>query len=526
MSSDAPTPDAAPEPAPSDPRQPPPEPHAPAPRRLGIFHLALVICALVGAVGILAPGSLASASAMFTGAVFGALDWYFMAVVSGFLILALWLAFGRYGTVVLGQPGDTPEFSLTSWLAMLFAAGIGSGLLFWGVAEPMMHFATPPVGEGGTGEAARRALVITHFHWGLHAWGIYAVAALVLAWFGFRKGTPYLPGAPLRAVFRGRWVEPVAGLADLIAVIAVALGVAGAMAMGTMQFHTGLAAVTDVPADALWLRMAILGVLFVCYTISATTSLDKGIRILSNVNMALAIALLVFALIAGPTAQLLRGFITGIGDYIVAAPALSLMTYPYDDKAGWFHGWTLIYFMWWIAWAPFVGIFIARISRGRTIREFALGVIGAPTLFSILWFSIFGGIGLHEELEGGGGIASMVTENVTVALFELFEILPMGPLLSGIAITLVFVFLVTSVDSATYVLGMLTSRGSMDPPVSRKLGWGVSLGVLGGALIIAERFDVVRAIAILGAIPFTLVMLLQVVALLRSMRAEGPGGEP
>lgn len=508
--------------APEAPETPP----APSPRRFGLFHLSLLLCAAVGVVGIVAPGSLASASGMVTGAVFGALDWYFMAVVTGFLALSLWLALGRYGRVVLGKPGDEPEFSLPSWLAMMFAAGIGSGLLFWGVAEPMMHFQSPPLGEGGTPAAAGRALVITHFHWGFHAWAVYAVAALVLGWFGFRKGTPYLPGAPIRAVFRGRWVEPVAAAADLIAVVAVALGVAGAMAMGTLQFHTGLAAVTDVPPDALWLRLLILGALFVCYTISATTSLDKGIRILSNVNMALAIALLVFALIAGPTAELLRTFVTSLGDYLVAVPGLSLMTYPHADESGWFHGWTLIYFMWWIAWAPFVGIFIARISRGRTIREFALGVIAVPTVFSVLWFSVFGGIGLHEELHGAGGIADMVSSNVTVALFELFELLPMGGLLSAIAITLVFVFLVTSVDSATYVLGMLTSRGAMEPPVARKLGWGIALAVLGGALVIAERFDVVRAIAILGAIPFTLVMLVQVVALLRSMRAEPPEQGP
>ncbi len=491
------------------------------PRRFGLFHLALLICAAVGAVGIMAPGSLASVSGQITGAVFGALDWYFTAAVTGFLGLTLWLAFGRYGHLVLGQPGDAPEFSLTSWLAMLFAAGMGSGLLFWGVAEPMMHFSNPPTGAGGTGAAARQAMVITNFHWGFHAWGIYAIAALVLAWFGFRKGTPYLPGAPLRAVFRGRWVEPVAGLSDLVAVLAVALGVAGSMAMGVLQFHTGLSAVTEAPADAFWLRMVILGVLFVCYTISATTSLDKGIRILSNVNMALAIALLVFALVAGPTAQLLRGFVTGLGDYLVSLPQMSFSTYPYAENEGWFHGWTLIYFMWWIAWAPFVGIFIARISRGRTIREFALGVIGAPTLFSVLWFAVFGGTGFDEELHGAGGISQMVNENVTVAFFELFDLLPLGGLLSAIAITLVFVFLVTSVDSATYVLGMLTSRGSMDPPVARKLGWGVAMGVLAAALIVAERVDVVRAIAILGAIPFTLVMLMQIVALLRSLRDEG-----
>lgn len=507
----------------SDPGPPPPDP-APAapdrPPRFGMFHLALLICAAVGALGILAPGSLASASASITDAIFGALDWYFMVVVTGFFLLSLWLAFGPYGSVVLGQPGDAPEFSMTSWLAMMFAAGIGSGLLFWGVAEPMTHFADPPVELADTPAKARHAMVITIFHWGMHAWGIYAIAALVLAWFGFRKGTPYLPGAPLRAVFRGRWVAPVAGLADLIAVIAVALGVAGAIAMGTMQFHNGLATVTDVPPDPLWIRMLILGALFACYTISATTSLDKGIRILSNVNMLLAIALLIFALSVGPTGQLLRGFVTALGDYIAAAPALSLDTYPHSGRSGWFHGWTLIYFMWWIAWAPFVGIFIARISRGRTVREFALGVIGAPTLFSALWFAVFGGLGLDAELDGPGGFARLVQENVATACFALFELLPLGPVLTTIAISLLFVFLVTSADSATYVLGMLTSQGSMDPPVRRKLGWGVSLAVLGGALIIAERVDVVRAIAILGAIPFTLVMLLQVVALLRSMRAE------
>lgn len=499
---------------------PPSDPPPREPARFGLFHLALLLCAAVGAVGIAAPASLASAAGHVTGAVFGALDWYFTVVVTGFLLLCGWLAFGRYGGVVLGRPGDAPEFGLPAWLAMLFAAGMGSGLLFWGVAEPMMHFGAPPVGEGGTPLAARRAMVITHFHWGLHAWGIYAIAALVLAWFGFRKGTPYLPGAPLRAVFTGRWVEPVAALADLVAVLAVALGVAGSMAMGVLQFHTGLAAVSDVPADAFWVRMVILAVLFLCYTVSAATSLDKGIKYLSQFNMILAISLLTFVLIVGPTAALLRDFVTGIGDYLVALPELSLTTYPYTGESDWFHGWTLLYFMWWIAWAPFVGIFIARISRGRTIREFALGVIGAPTLFSILWFAVFGGTAFAEELHGGGGIARLIDESVTVALFSLFERLPLAPLLGGIAITLVFVFLVTSVDSATYVLGMLTSRGSMDPPVARKLGWGASLAVLGGALIIAERVDVVRAVAILGAIPFTLVMLLQIVALLRSLREE------
>ncbi len=487
--------------------------------RVTLFRVALPICAVVGLAGILWPEWLAGTAGAITGAAFSALDWYFMALVTGFLLLSAWLALGRYGSVKLGQPDDEPEFTDAAWISMLFAAGMGAGLLFWGVAEPILHFTSPPAGEGGTAAAARMGMVITNFHWGLHAWAVYAVAALVLAYFGFRRQTPYLPGAPIRSAFRGRWVEPTAKLADLVAVLAVAFGVAGSMAMGVLQIDTGLGVITDLPKDSLTVRVAILAVLFVSYMASAATGLDRGIKILSQLNVTIAIALLCFVALAGPTATLLRGFVTGIGDYLAALPGLSLMTYPYQDKAGWLHGWTLVYFVWWISWAPFVGIFIARISRGRTIREFVSGVILLPTLFSVLWFAVFGGTGLHEEL-GRGGVARMVQENVTVALFTLFDRLPLSQLLSVTALLLVFIFLVTSVDSATFVLGMLTSRGDLDPPPRRKLAWGVSLAVLGGALLIAERVEVVRAIAILGAVPFAFILMIQIGALLRALRED------
>ncbi len=487
--------------------------------RITLFGVALPICALVGLGGILWPDRLAAAAGSITGTAFRALDWYFMVMVSAFLVLSIWLAFGRYGRVKLGHADDEPEFSNAAWLSMLFAAGMGVGLLFWGVAEPMLHFTSPPVGEGRSPESARLAMVITNFHWGLHAWSVYAIAALVLAYFGFRRDQPYLAGAPIRAGYTGRWVEPVAKLADLVAVLAVAFGVAGSIAMGVLQLDTGLGLVTDLPKDSMTVRVTILVVLFFAYMTSAATSLDKGIKILSQLNVTVAIGLLVFVLLAGPTSTLLRGFVTTVGDYLTALPALSLNTYPYADKASWFHGWTLVYFVWWIAWAPFVGIFIARISKGRTIREFVMGVILAPTLFSLLWFSVFGGTGFAEEL-AGGGIAQLVQENVTVALFSLFERLPLFQLLSVTALVLVFIFLVTSVDSATFVLGMLTSRGSLDPPVRRKLAWGLSLAILGGALMVAERIDVVRAVAILGAVPFAFILLLQIGALLRVLRRD------
>jgi glycine betaine transporter len=480
--------------------------------------VALPLCFGVGLLGILKPDALADGASSITGAAFRALDWFFLAEASAFLLLCLWLAFGRYGHFKLGQPDEEPEFSDAAWLSMLFAAGMGVGLLFWGVAEPMIHFTAPPEGVARSAAAARHAMVLTNFHWGLHAWAIYGVAGLVLAWFAFRKKTPYLPGAPLRAVFKGRWVDPTARFADLVAVLAIAFGVAGSIAMGVMQLHTGLSVVDVAPAGSMTVQVIILGVLFVSYMASATTSLDKGIKILSQLNMSIALLLLAFVLVAGPTASLMGGFVTTIGDYLSALPSLMLNTYPHTEQSGWLHGWTVTYLIWWIAWAPFVGIFIARISRGRTVREFIIGVVGGPTVFSMLWFAVFGGTGLTEELSGGGGIAQVVNENVTVALFTLFERLPLSDILNVTSLALVFVFLVTSVDSATYVLGMLTSRGAMEPPTRRKIGWGITLAVLGGALMISGRIDVVRAVSVVGAIPFAFILVLQVGALLRSMR--------
>lgn len=489
--------------------------------RLDIFRIATPICAIVAVIGIVAPEVLTSGAQWITGTSFRALDWFFIASVSGFLIFSLVLAAGPWGRLKLGKPDDEPEFSTLSWLSMLFSAGMGAGLLFWGAAEPILHFSNPPVGDGGTAEAARNAMVITTFHWGLQAWAVYAVGALVLAFFAFRRGTPYLAGSPIRAAYTGRWVEPVAWAADLVAVLAVAFGVAGSLGMGVLQLHTGLNVVAGVPMDALWPPIAILVVLVGAYMLSATTSLDKGIRILSNVNMGLAIALMVFLFVVGDTAFLLRSFVQALGDYVTGLAPRSLTLFPYSDNSAWLEGWTLTYFIWWIAWAPFVGIFIARISKGRTVREFVLAVLFAPTLFSLLWFAVFGGTALHEELYGMGGIADLVNQDVTTALFALLERMPLTIVLDIICLVLIFIFLVTSADSATYVLGMLTSKGSLVPPTRRKVVWGITLGAMGAALLLSGNVRAVQAVAISGAIPFTFVLLLQCVALIRALREEG-----
>lgn len=497
-------------------------PGAPIHPPIRVFAPSLVLCGLVAAVGIIAPEQVAQATQSFTSFSLEALDWFFLLVTSGFLLLSLLLALSSAGDLRLGRPMDRPEFTLISWLAMLFAAGMGSGLLFWGAAEPVWHFLSPPPGqEAMTAEAGRRALVITNFHWGLHAWGVYGIAALVLAWFGYRKDTTFLPSAPLRAEFRGPLARWVGALTDIIAVLAVVFGVAGSLGMGILQIMAGLHAVLGTPIESPTLMAALLVATTIAYLLSASTSLDKGIQILSNLNMAMAVAILVYLLVVGPTAFLMQTVTTSVGDYLAALVPLSTRLFPLEEGEDWSHAWTLTYMIWWVAWAPFTGVFIARISRGRTIREFLLGVVCLPTLFSLLWFGVFGGTGLYLELFGGGGFGVVVMSDVTKALFSLFGNLPGTLVLNWIALALISIFLITSADSASFVLGMLTTGGSTDPPSSRKITWGVIIAVLASAgMFSGGGIPILRALAIVGAIPFTFVLLLQVTCLLRSLSEE------
>jgi len=496
--------------------------HSPRKAWFTLFRVALVLCATVAVYGVIWPASLARFAELLSRRVFGALDWFFLLSVSAFLVLALWLALGRHGRLRLGDPEDRPEFSTPSWLAMLFAAGMGAGLLFWGVAEPVTHFGSPPTGAGGTPAGARQAMVLTNFHWGLHAWAIYGIGALVLAYFGFRRKTASMAGAPLRSAFRGPWVGPLASVADLVSVVAVAFGVAASVGMGVMQILGGLSIVAGTPAHSSTLALGLLAALMTAAMVSATTGLQRGIKWLSNINMVVAILLLLFTLLAGPTGFLLRSFFSSIGDYASGLISLSLRLYPYQNLGHWFQSWTLTYFVWWIAWAPFVGIFVARISRGRTIREFVIGVLLVPTLFSMLWFAVFGGTAIHEELFGAGGIERLVQQDVTVALFALFHRLPLSRLLDATAILLMFIFLVTSVDSATFVLGMLTSNGSLDPPRSRRLAWGGGMAALAAPLLLVGEVETFKAVLVSGVLPYSLVLLVQVAGLLRALRIDEP----
>lgn len=486
-----------------------------------VFVISLALVAAIGAWGLIDPTSMTGTMLGFTNYMLTGASWYWLLICTGFLILSGYMAFGPYGKVRLGRDDEEPEFSTASWIAMLFAGGMGAGLLFWGVAEPLYHYESPPALPGGTPQAAREAMVITNLHWGLHAWAIYGVCALVIAYFTFRRGQDSMISTPIRSLFRGRAALPMGRAADILGVLAVVFGLAGSLTMGTLQVRAGLGEVLGTPAD-LTTSLAILLALFVAYMLSATTGVDKGIKILSNLNMIIAIGLMLLVLFLGPTTFILEIFVTSFGDYLASLPAMAFRLFPFDQLGSWSAGWTLTYFIWWLAWGPFVGIFIARISRGRTIREFCFGVILIPTLFSVLWFAVLGGAGLYIEMFAGGGLAQIVLEDVTRALFVFLDHFPMGAFLGLTAALLTFIFLVTSADSGTFVLAMMTTDGNLNPPILHKLVWGTLIAVLTTGTLLSGSIEVAKAMAITGALPFSVILLLQVVGFLREVRRELP----
>ena len=377
----------------------------------------------------------------------------------------------------------------------------------------------PPTIEGGTPEAAREAMVITMLHWGFHAWAIYGVCALVIAYFAFRKEAPSLISTPIRGLFGGRSGQAICTSADVLGVLAVVFGLAGSLTMGVMQVRSGLGNVFDVEGTTT-VSILIMFALFVSYMASATTGVAKGIKILSNINMVIALAILLVVIFGGPTRFILEIFANTFGEYVSRMIEISFRLFPYEGQTGWSAGWTLVYLIWWLAWGPFVGVFIARISRGRTIREFCAGVIIVPTVFSILWFAAFGGSGIYIELFGRGGLSDLVFEDTSRALFSFLSYFPAGEILSVLAVLLIFIFLVTSADSGTFVLSMLTSDGNLNPRVMHKMVWGSLIAVITVGTLLSGSVEVARAMAVTGALPFSVILILQIIGFLKEIRKE------
>ena len=490
-----------------------------------VLIVSMALSAIIGVWSVVAPDQVTGAAVALTSGALSYLDWLFMLACTMFVLLSIYLAVGKYGDIKLGQDHEEPEFSTASWIAMLFAGGMGSGLLFWGVAEPMYHFYSPPGQEGLTTEAARMAFTITNLHWGFHAWAIYGVCALVIAYFVFRKNAPSMVSTPiqfaLRPLLGDKATDSVSLVSDVVAVMAVVFGLAGSLGMGTIMVRSGLASVFGTDPASLTVAIAILVVMTIAFLLSACTGVDKGIKILSNINMVIAIVIMLVVLFAGPTTFILNAFVNSFGDYLSQFVFLSFRIFSYEESLrGWTHGWTLTYLIWWIAWGPFVGIFIARISRGRTIREFVFGVVVAPTVFSMLWFAVFGGAGIYIEMFGSGGLAEIVFEDVSAALYAFFGYLPGTSILNILAVILVFIFLVTSADSGTFVVSMMTTNGNLNPDVRTKLIWGILMSAITFGVLVSGSVSVAKAMAITGAVPFTFIVLIQLVGFFRALRED------
>jgi choline/glycine/proline betaine transport protein len=447
--------------------------------------------------------------------------WFYVAAVAGFLVFVIYLMFSRHGDVKLGPDESEPDYSYLSWFAMLFSAGMGIGLVFFGVAEPIQHYAAPPSGEGGTVEAARQAMVLTFLHWGLHAWAIYIVVGLALAYFSFRRGLPLALRSPLYPLIGRRIYGPIGHSVDIFAVIGTMFGVATSLGLGVLQVNAGLDYLFGVSVSVTT-QLLLIAVITTIATLSVFLGLDKGVKRLSELNIILAVVLLGFVMFAGPTIFLLDAYLQNIGAYLDSLVQRTFRLYAYEPNP-WLGDWTLFYWGWWIAWSPFVGMFIARISRGRTIREFIGGVLLVPVLFSFLWMTVFGNTAIALDMGGIAPIAETALTNLPVALFETLAALPFGAVTSFVATLLVITFFVTSADSGALVMDTITSGAAENPPVWQRIFWAVCAGTIAGVLLLAGGLQALQTAAIASALPFAVIMIFICVGLLRALQMEKDG---
>ncbi|WP_144096256.1 BCCT family transporter [Croceicoccus sediminis] len=454
--------------------------------------------------------------------------WFLVLTVNILLVAAVWLAVSRMGDVRLGGKGAKPHYGMLTWFSMLFSAGMGIGLLFYGVAEPVMHFSNPPVSAFSNPDAvlprgfasnAQHAMGLTFLHWGLHAWAIYAIIGLSLAYIAYNRNLTLSIGSFLQAAFPrvpGWLVDAI----DVLAITATVCGVAASLGFGSAQINAGLNLLFGLPEGGM-VQAILIVIITGLATLSVALGLDKGIRRLSEINMSLAVLLAAFVFIAGPTVFLMDAFVQNIGYYFQRFIYLSTWTETYTP-GDWQSGWTIFYYAWWISWSPFVGIFIARISYGRTIREFISGVLLVPTLFTFMWMTIFGDSALHIELFGAGGLSEAVNQSMPDALFAFLAHYPIAQIASGLAIIIVATFFVTSADSGALVTAMIASGGHQHAGFIPRVTWAIAIGVLAGALLWSGGTDALQTAAIVTGMPFALVLLAMVAGLIRLLRAEVP----
>ena len=446
-------------------------------------------------------------------------SWFYVLAVALILLSTLFMAASRYGDIKLGPDHSQPDYKSSTWFAMLFSAGMGIGLMFFGVAEPVMHFIAPPVGDPNTVQAAREAMKLTFFHWGLHAWAIYAVVALILAFFSYRHGLPLTLRSALYPLIGKRIYGPIGHAVDIFAIISTVLGIATSLGYGVLQINSGFNYLFGLPVGTN-VQVFLIVAITALATLSVATGLDKGIRILSEINLSLAVILLVLVLMLGPTALLLKSFVENTGGYLseIVSNTFNLFAYEPTD---WLGGWTLLYWGWWLSWSPFVGMFIARVSRGRTIREFLTGVLLVPTGFTFMWMTVFGNTSINMIMNKGiTSLADQVNADTSLALFAFLEHFPFSSVLSMVAVCMVILFFVTSADSGSLVIDMLASGGNTQTPLWQRIFWASSTGIVAITLLLSGGLGALQSATIASALPFSIILLVSIWGLFKALHLD------
>lgn len=452
--------------------------------------------------------------------------WFFIMVVNLTLVMSIYLIFSRYGDIRLGHQNEDPEYNLVSWIGMLFSAGIGIGLLYWGTAEPLYHFMAPPLGEPETIAAAKQAMNISFLHYGLHVWAVYGMVALSLAYFHYRRGLPLAIRSTLYPLIGKKIYGPMGHTVDILAVFGTMFGVVTTLGLGVLQINSGLDSLFGIPNN-ITVQIILIVIITMLAGLSLLMGLDKGIKRLSDINIFFTIVLLSFVIILGPTQFIFNSFFENIGNYLHQVIPLGLWTESYEGEANWQSSWTVFYWAWWISWSPFVGVFVARISRGRTIREFILGVLLIPITILFLWFTAFGGSAVHMELMAAvdpsianPGLVEAVRADTGSAIFKLMESYPLTAALNGLIVIMIVLWFVTSSDSASFVIDMLTSGGDTNPPKIQRLFWAGTEGVIAAVLLAAGGLGALQAASIVSGFPFAVVIVIMMYSLLRGLSRD------
>lgn len=484
-----------------------------------VFWYAVGICVAIVLWGAFLPNNLNDVTAATTAFIYERFGWYYMIVIMAMIIMCIYLLFSKYGNIKLGKKDDKPDFSYPAWFAMLFSAGMGIGLMFFTTAETISHaFISSPNADPGSDQAIVESLQYTAFHWGFHGWGLYAIVALILAYFKFRVGAPGLISATLEPIFGEKLMRSTTGnIVDMLAIFATVVGVASTLGLGSAQINSGLTYLFQAP-KTFWFQLLILAIATMLFILSAWSGIGRGIKYLSTINMWLAAALVFTLFLVGPSLYIVNMFTTTIGNYAGNFIEMSFELQPVDaERRQWINDWTIFYWAWWISWSPFVGMFIARVSKGRTIREFVTGVLLAPTVVTMIFFAVFGTSAINLEQNGIVQLSQLETETTTFGMFEHY---PLGTILSFVTIFVIAIFFITSADSATFVLGMFSTSGRLNPANTVKIIWGLVLASMAAIVLYSGGIEGFQNMLIIAALPFSVIIIMMAVSFIKTAKKE------